>query len=172
LLTLALAFALTFTGPQAGPAASAAPTAAAAMPARGVLAPGKSLGGIKLGDTVATVKKRWGTAYTVCRVCKAQTWMYTYRTGRLSGAAVSFRKARVIAIFTLGAPNGWRTQQGLELGDLTQHALALYRTLGWSRCIGYGALTMRRPGVVTSIYTFGESVYGFALTRPSEPVCQ
>ena len=36
----------------------------------------------------------------------------------------------------------------------------------------YRALSMRRPGVVTSIYAAGESVYGFALTRPGEPICQ
>jgi hypothetical protein len=169
LLTLAVAFALTFAAPQAAPTAG---EATGAMPTKGVLAPGKSLGGIALGDTVATVQKRWGSRYALCTICRRTTWMYTYRTGRLSGAAVSFRNGRVAAIFTLGAPRGWRTPQGLKLGDPTQHALALYRTLGWSRCIGYGALTMRRPGVVTSIYTFGESVYGFALTRPSEPVCQ
>ena len=170
MLTLALAFALTFSGsPQAAPA-TIAPTAA--VPTRGVLAPGKSLGGIELGDTSAEVKRRWGARYALCGVCKRATWMYTYRTGRLSGVAVSFRNGRVIAIFTLGAPNGWRTPQGLTLGDPTRVAMDLYTEMGWSRCIGYGALTMRRPGVVTSIYTFGESVYGFALTRPSEPVCQ
>ncbi len=171
MLTLALAFALTFSGAQAAPATSAT-TSAAGMPVRGVLAPGKSLGGLELGDTAASVKKRWGTRMSLCTICKLTTWMYTYRTGRLSGAAVSFRNGRVAAIFTLGAPRGWRTPQGLRLGDPTRHAMDIYAGLGWSRCIGYGALTMRRPGVVTSIYTFGEAVYGFALTRPSEPVCQ
>jgi hypothetical protein len=169
-LTLALALALSFSGsPQAAPTAGAA---SAAMPTRGVLAPGKSLGGIRLGDPVATVKRRWGSRYAPCTVCRRTTWMYTYRTGRLSGAAVSFVRGRVAAIFTLGAPRGWRTPQGLTLGDPTRVAMDLYSGFGWSRCIGYGALTLRGPGVVTSIYTFGDSVYGFALTRPSEPVCQ
>ena len=36
----------------------------------------------------------------------------------------------------------------------------------------YGAVSIRRPGVVASIYTYGDSVYGFALTLPTEPVCQ
>jgi hypothetical protein len=31
---------------------------------------------------------------------------------------------------------------------------------------------MRNATAVSSIYTFGESVYGVALTRPGEPVCQ
>ena len=38
-------------------------------------------------------------------------------------------------------------------------------------CIGYGAMSMRTGQAVTSIYTTGEAVYGFALSRPSEPVC-
>ena len=37
---------------------------------------------------------------------------------------------------------------------------------------GYGALSMHRPGAVTSIFTSGEVVYGFALTLPTEPVCR
>jgi hypothetical protein len=168
-LTLALALALALPGSHTAPTAS---TVTATVPTKGVLAPGRSLGGIRLGDTVAVVQRRWGRTYSLCRVCARTTWMYTYRTGRLSGVAVSFRSGRVSAIFTLGAPRGWRTPQGLALGDPTAAALQLYRGMAWNRCIGYGALSMRRPGVVTSIYTFGESVYGFALTRPSEPVCQ
>ena len=45
-------------------------------------------------------------------------------------------------------------------------------SLRWTACTGYGALSMRKPRVVTSIYTNGEAVYGFALTAPTEPVCQ
>jgi hypothetical protein len=31
---------------------------------------------------------------------------------------------------------------------------------------------MRNATAVTSIYTYGETVYGFALTSPGTPVCQ
>jgi hypothetical protein len=167
LLTLALALALTLPAT----AAPATPVTQAAVPARGVLAPGKSLGGVKLGDTRATVRARWGGRYELCRVCGPTTWLYT-SSARRTGAAVSFRNSRVTAVFTLGAPSGWRTTQGLRLGDATTHAMSLYKGFAWSGCIGYGALSLRGRGVVTSIYTYGESVYGFALTRPSEPVCQ
>jgi hypothetical protein len=44
-------------------------------------------------------------------------------------------------------------------------------TLDWRICVGYGALTMRRRQVVTTIYTSGDVVYGFGLSRPAEPVC-
>jgi hypothetical protein len=105
------------------PAASAATDAGATLPARGVLAPGKSLGGLELG-------------------------------------------------FTVGVPRGWRTSRGVALGDPATKVHSVYGALPWSRCIGYGAVSIRRPGVVASIYTYGDSVYGFALTLPSEPVCQ
>ena len=85
---------------------------------------------------------------------------------------MSFRSGRVSAVFTLGVPRGWRTSRGVALGDPADKVLRVYGALPWSRCIGYGAVSIRRPGVVSSIYTFGESVYGFALTLPSEPVCQ
>jgi len=145
---------------------------APSLPAKGVLAPGKHLGGIELGDTQREVRARWGSRYTLCAVCKRPTWLYTYRGGTPSGAAVSFRAGRVSAVFTLGVPRGWRTSKGVALGDPADKVLRVYGALPWSRCIGYGAVSFRRPGVVSSIYTFGESVYGFALTAPTEPVCQ
>jgi hypothetical protein len=143
-----------------------------ALPTQGVLVPGNHLGGVELGDTQAEVRARWGTRYTRCTVCRRTTWLYTYRTGNPAGAAVSFRTGRVVAVFTLGVPRGWRTSRGVALGDPAEKVLRVYGVLPWSRCIGYGAVSIRRPGAVSSIYTFGESVYGFALTLPSEPVCQ
>jgi hypothetical protein len=145
---------------------------APALPAQGVLAPGKHLGGVELGDTQREVRARWGSRYTLCAVCKRPTWLYTYPARSSAGAAVSFRTGRVVAVFTLGVPRGWRTSRGVALGDPAEKVLRVYGVLPWSRCIGYGAVSIRRPGVVSSIYTFGESVYGFALTLPSEPVCQ
>ena len=142
MLTLSLALTLLLSGAPAGESRAAAP------PAQGVLAPGNSLGGIRLGDTPATVRTRWGRA------------------------AVSFRDGHVSGVFTIGVPRGWRTTRGLTLGDPADRVQRMYGVLPWSRCIGYGALSIRRPGAVSSIYTYGESVYGFALTGPSEPVCQ
>jgi hypothetical protein len=165
-LTLALALTLLLSG------GSSAESHAATLPARGVLAPGQSLGGVRLGDTAERVKARWGASFTRCKVCALPTWLFTYASGRPAGAAVSFRNGRVAAVFTLGVPRGWRTTRGLALGDPADRIERVYGALRWSRCIGYGALSIRRPGVVSSIYTYGESVYGFALTRPSEPVCQ
>lgn len=158
MLTLAISLALLVSAP--------------ALPAQGVLAPGKSLGGVKLGDTQAAVRARWGGVHTRCAVCRWPTWLFTYPSGGPRGAAVTFRDGRVAAVFTLGVPRGWRTTRGVVLGDPAEKVQAVYGRLPWSRCIGYGALSIRRTGVVSSIYTYGESVYGFALTLPGEPVCQ
>jgi hypothetical protein len=145
--------------------------ASGALPLQGVLVPGEHLGGIHLGDSAADVRASWGSSYQRCTVCALPTWMYLYARG-VRGAAVSFRNGRVVAIFTLGTPFGWRTTRGVRLGDPAKNIQAVYGRLRWTRCIGYGALSVRTKSAVTSIYTYGELVYGFALTRPSEPVCQ
>ena len=134
---------------------------------RGVLTPGVSLAGVRIGDTVAKVKRRWGSNYKVCPDCKDATWFYFYSHGEPLGAAVRFNKTEhVVAVFTLGAPTGWRTAEGLLVGEQIDKVSRLYGTLGWQRCIGYGAMTMRNGDIVTSIYTTGQAVYGFALTTP------
>src|SRR4051794_35526435 len=76
LVTLAVALALAVPQHHAG-------TTAATLPLRGVLIPGKALAGVSLGDSVATVKGRWGTTYRICKSCNEsgsgrQTWFYTY----------------------------------------------------------------------------------------------
>ena len=131
-----------------------------------------SLGGVHLGDTPAAVRARWGGGYSRCGVCPAATWVYMIRGSRLAAAAVTFRGGRATAVFTLGAPVGWHSSRGLAVGDPSLRAADLHGGLTYSSCVGYGALSARRPKVVTSIYTFGDVVYGFALTRPGEPVCQ
>ena len=149
-------------------------SASAGLPRSGVLVPGISLGGVGLGATASVVRSRWGTPPRICRSCAERTWYYLYEpaAGEPFGVGVTFRDRRVRAIFTLGSPRGWRTREGLRLGDGLDRAQGLYSVLSWRTCIGYLALSMRRARVVTSIYASGESVYGFALTRPGEPVCR
>jgi hypothetical protein len=146
--------------------------ATATLPAHGVLTPGVSLAGVRIGYTVARVKALWGSNYKVCPECKNPTWYYIYAKGEPLGAAVKFRHGRVVAAFTLGSPTGWRTAEGLLMGEQIDRVASLYGSLGWHVCIGYGAMSMRNGNTVTSIYTTGEAVYGFAITAPAEPVCQ
>jgi hypothetical protein len=157
--------------------ASAAPSGRA-LPTAGVLAPGISLGGLQIGYTKDQVIKHWGHSYRICpkNVCKGTdtVWYYVYAGSEPLGAAVRFDQiGKVNAIFTLGSPAGWRTAQGLLIGQGVSDAQRLYGSnLRWSVCIGYGAMSMRTGKAVTSIYTSGESIYGFAITSPGTPVCQ
>jgi hypothetical protein len=146
----------------------------ALLPQRGVLIGGVSLAGVRLGDSPAAVELVWGTNHSSCDECRLRTWFFLY-PDRPVGAAVTFDAAgRAIAVFTLGQPLGWRTQNGLWVGAEIHTLSAKYDTpsMGYRHCIGYTALSTRRGEVVTSIYTQAENVYGFALTLRGGPVCQ
>jgi len=146
----------------------------ALLPDRGVLIGGVSLASVQLGDTPSAVELAWGTNHTTCDGCRLRTWLFVY-ADRPDGAAVAFDDTgHAVAVFTLGQPSGWRTQKGLWLGADIHLLTAKYNApdMGYRDCVGYSALSTRQGNVVTSIYTQAESVYGFALTRRGQPVCQ
>ena len=126
---------------------------------------------MKLGDTPATVRALWGDHFTVCQGCATTTWFYIYATGDPFGASVRFREGKATGVFTLGSPPGWHTATGLRVGQLLSTFNDPSPAVEWKACNGYGAKLTETNSSVTSILTIGESVYGFALTRPSEPVC-
>jgi len=143
------------------------------LPQHGVLAPGKSLAGVRLNDPITTVTRRLGPTHATCRVCDEQTWFFHYRGVPNEGVAVVLKRSRVAAIFTLGAPHGWRTTEGLVLGEPLARVVEVYgQSLPRTACVGYLALSMRTRTAVTSIYMTGDAVYGFALTLPSTPDCR
>jgi hypothetical protein len=147
--------------------------AAAAPPRKGIFAPGKSLGNLRLGATPAQVKAAWGSRYGRCRGCPRTTWYFTYRRYKPQGAGVQFRRGRVEAIFTLWAPPGWRTTRGLYIGDNVTHLMSLYGTLARADCPGnYYALTMPSRGGVSVFYVVNEKIFGFALLSFQAAVCR
>jgi hypothetical protein len=145
---------------------------ALALPQNGVLAPGRSLGGVRLGDTRAAVVARWGSNYGVCRGCERPTLYWNYRRFDPQGAGATFRRGRVVALFTLWAPSGWKTTTGLLVNDNEARATELYGALPRVNCEGYDALTLRSSVAVTAIYVRLGTVWGFGLMRPSEPLCR
>jgi hypothetical protein len=149
----------------------AVPVAAAAPPRIGVLVPGKSLGRLALGATPAQVRAAWGPRHGTCRGCRAPTWYFKIARFEPEGAGVTFRSGRAVALFTLWAPKGWRTERGLTIGDASR-ATTLYRGLVRITCGTYYALTLNSANAVTSIYVHDEKVWGFGLSRPREPVCR
>jgi hypothetical protein len=146
----------------------AAQSPAGILPVKGVLVPGESLGGIRLGDTGGKVLALWGRNFSMLPG-QPMTWLYMSPTGDPYGAGVSFREGKVTAIFTLGGIRGWRRSDGLRIGQIfSKFNDPNGRT---TACVGYGAISSHARDAVTSVLTQGQSVYGFALTRPSEPVC-
>jgi hypothetical protein len=145
---------------------------AVALPPSGVVDPGRSLGGLRLGATAAGVRAVWGADFGRCRGCRRTTWYFTYRRYAAQGAGVELRGGRVAALFTLWSPGGWHTRQGLRVGDPSSRIGALYGPLARRDCRGYYALVLRQGGAVTAFYVVDEKVWGFGLSRPGVPVCR
>jgi len=149
-----------------------APAVSAAPPRAGLVVPGKSLGGLALGATKSQVRAAWGTRYGVCRDCRAETWYFNLRRFEPQGAGATFRKGRAVALFTLWSPPGWRTSQGLRVGDPEFRIATIYGSLFRVDCGRYSASTMRTKGVTTAFYVLDRQVWGFGLSRAGQPVCR
>jgi hypothetical protein len=137
--------------------------AQAAPPQAGVLDPGHSLGGLRLGATQAQVKAAWGTSYGRCKNCPSPTWYFTYRQYRPQGAGVQFHAGRVEGIFTLWAPPRWRTPAGLRIGDPSGKIAKLYGPLSRTPCGQYSALILPMSGGVNVFYVSNRKLWGFGL---------
>jgi len=170
-LSLVLSLALAFTPSHA--AAKTSGTHASGFPTRGALVPGKSIAGVSLGTPQARVKQLWGSRYELCSYCKVTTWFYEYPTGEPLGAAVKFDKAgKVVSVFTLGSPIGWGMRGAMTFDPIT-NIYNVYPNPTQTSCIGYVALWWRVNATTTmSFYTASGVIYGFAITAPSEKVCQ
>jgi hypothetical protein len=156
----------------AGLVAALAAPAAAAPPGAGVLVPGRSLGGVALGDSKAAVEARWGRAYGICRGCAAETWYFNYYAFQPKGTAVEWRDGRVAAVFTLWQPLGWRTTRGLELDDHVSRVTGVYGPLPRTECPGYAVYALRRRTAVTTFVVLGDRLWAFGLARPGLPLCR
>jgi hypothetical protein len=153
---------------------AAMPAAKLAFPTKGIVVPGKTIGGIGLGMTEAQVKLRWGSNFVVCQGCdpKLAVWLFEYRGPEPLGAAVKFSTTgKVVAVFTLGSPVGWGVK-GVMMGDPVSNVYNLFDNPGDANCIGYSALTVNGGGVVTSFYSASGVIYGYALTAPTQSPCQ
>jgi hypothetical protein len=149
----------------------APPPAVAAPPERGVLVPGQSLGGLRLGMTKSQVKAHWGTSFGRCRRCFYDTWYFNYRPFEPQGAGVEFELGKVRRIFTVWEPPGWRTGGGLALGAPIDDVTDAYGSLPRKQCLRYEALLLRTSGAVTVFYSYDDRLWGFGLMRPDLAAC-
>jgi hypothetical protein len=142
------------------------------LPTQGLVIPGASFAGVRIGDSMQRVRMVWGTDYQLCKYCVDPTWLYEYRGAEPLGAAVRFERGKVVAAFSLGSPAGWRTKDGLDMGDPIGNVYQRYNSTGTTRCIGFDAVTVRTGKVVTAFYSAAGVIYGFAMVIPSMTVCQ
>jgi len=146
--------------------------AAASLPRAGVLVPGQSLGGIRLGESPRAVRGALGTVYGVCHGCPQRTWYFTYAPGNKHGLAIEFTRRKVSALYTLWRPAGWHTSNKLRLGS---SALAVHRRTGASRtvvCRDYEALVGDSARASTAYYLVNGRLWGFGLFRHDASPCR
>jgi hypothetical protein len=151
--------------------ALAAP-AASGLPKAGVLVPGRSLGGIHLGDSSRAVRSTLGTFYGTCRGCPRRTWYFTYRPFDKRGLAVEFTGGRVSSVYTLWRPAGWHSRHKLGFGS---SLLAVHKLTGASRtvtCKDYEALVRDSAHARTAYYVFDGRLWGFGLFRRGASPCR
>lgn len=145
--------------------------AGAGPPDAGVLVPGVSLGGVRLGWTQGQVEKAWGRAEGHCRSCRRETLYFNRFAFRPQGVGVELVRGRVAAVFTLWAPTAWRTAQGLRIGEPLIRLEATYPGTLPTACAGYGAYVLARSGPHTVVYVSDGQVWGFGLLRSRRSVC-
>ena len=84
-----------------------------ALPAQGVLVPGQSLAGVRLGMPEAQVRRALGPHIGVCRGCPRRTLYFTYAPFNAVGVGVELVRRRAVAVYTLWSPSGWQTRDGV-----------------------------------------------------------
>lgn len=143
-----------------------------ALPQAGVFVPGESLGGLRLGATEAQARAAWGPNVGVCRGCPQRTLYFTYGRFNQVGTGAEIRRGRVVALFTLWVPTGWRTNRGVSLGDSPVSVNGVYGTLARVDCGHYFALVQRRGDVLSAFYFKNDVLWAFGLMRRSVRVCR
>jgi hypothetical protein len=147
-------------------------SAAAALPPAGTLVPGRSLGGLRLGDSAARVRATLGSSYGVCRGCATTTWYFTYRPFDRHGLAVELAAGRVSGLYTLWRPQGWTAPRGLRLGALEAELATLAGPLVSVVCPGYDARVADGSGARTVYYVRSGRLWGFGLLQEHANPCR
>jgi hypothetical protein len=130
--------------------------------------PGRSLGGVRLGEPAAEVRRHLGTRYGVCRGCATTTWYFTYKPFDDRGLGVELTRGRVSAVYTLWQPAGWKTPGGLTFGAPEATVTAAAPGAVPVACLGYTQLM--KGGSAYEIVN--GSLYGFGLFRERASPCR
>jgi hypothetical protein len=148
-----------------------ASSAVAALPRTGVFVPGRSLGGIQLGESAGNVRAALG-AHGVCIGCATTTWYFNYKPFSQRGLAVELTHGRVTAVYTLWQPTGWRAAKGLRLGVVEGQLTASAGPLVSVVCSGYDARVADGPQARSVYYVVQGKLWGFGLLRAHADPCR
>jgi hypothetical protein len=148
-----------------------ASSAIAALPRIGVFLPGRSLGGIRLGETKGAVRATLGS-HGVCIGCATSTWYFNYEPFNQRGLAVEFTGGRVSAVYTLWQPPGWRAAKGLRLGVVDAQLTTSTGPLVSVVCAGYDARVADGPKARSVYYIVQGKLWGFGLLRVRANPCR
>jgi hypothetical protein len=149
-----------------------APTALAGLPQTGTLVPGRSLAGVRLGETPRQVRTTLGASYGVCTKCARTTWYYNLQPFDSHGLAVEFTRGRVSAVYTIMQPPGWLGPRNLVLGAASGEVTTAAGPLVVATCPGYAAWEQDRHGVRTVYYLLNDLLWGFGLMRANADPCR
>ena len=147
------------------------PSSTAAPPRQAEFIPGRSLAEVRVGMAPAQVLQAWGKRHGVCRECPDRTWYFNYRPFTPEGAGVVFRAGRVVHVFTLWRPPGWKTPEGLVLGAPGSDVSRIYGSLDRRPCTSYHALLKPGKRVESVFYVFRDKVWGFGLILKNASPC-
>jgi len=142
------------------------------LPKAGMLVPGQSLGGVRLGETAAQTRAALGGFYGRCHGCDGTTWYFTYGKWTRTGLAVELHNGRVAALFTLWKPPGWHTAGGLRLGAVEAQVTSLAGPVVPVACAGYTVLVRDAHGTRTAYYVVNGELWGFGLMRARANPCR
>lgn len=130
--------------------------------------PGRSLGGVRLGEPAAQVRRRLGSDFGLCRGCATTTWYFTYRRFDDKGLAVELTRGRVSAVYTLWQPSGWRARDGLRFGAPEGQVTKAVGAVVPVACNGYTQLVAG-----TTVYTIVDGkLWGFGLMPNRASPCR
>ena len=149
-----------------------AASAAAALPRTGVFVPGRSLGGIRLGESASDVRGALGRSYGVCSACATTTWYFTYKRFDQHGLAVELTGGRVSAVYTLWQPSGWHAATGLRLGVVEAQLTTSTGPLVSVACSGYDARVADGAHARSVYYVVQGKLWGFGLLRVHANPCR
>jgi hypothetical protein len=149
-----------------------ASTAAAALPKQGELVAGRSLAGVRLGQTERQVRAVLGGAYGVCRGCARPTWYYNLQPFDSHGLGVEFTRGRVSAVYTIMEPPGWIGPKNVVLGVNSGEVSASAGPLVVVTCPGYDAWVADGKHARTVYYILNDILWGFGLMRPHADPCR